>query len=225
METQPNMGQRTSNTSRSSMVLRFKLVWTPSMPSFSFTWVVTKVVSLASSRSAYTYICFSGLALWNRSTIDYSTIGDQACVARDWAVCRANRVWIWWFGSWLAFTPGFPLRLFLLRLKNARFCFRVWLWVAGFEFYSMDECVMAPSAFFTSESFKTTRWHVTPFKAAVTKSLFTNDITALVYWLLQETAAFNEWVLAFAESTGLMRFFTGDFWFHGQASGRKGRSR
>ena len=40
---------------------------------------------------------------------------------------------------------------------------------------------MGPSAFFTSESVKTTGWHVSPFKAAITKSLFTNDITALVY--------------------------------------------
>ena len=30
--------------------------------------VVTKVMSLASSKSAYIFICFSGLALWNRST-------------------------------------------------------------------------------------------------------------------------------------------------------------
>ena len=53
----------TVSFSRPSMVLRLKLVWTPFMSRSCCTWVVMKVVSLASSRSAYTLTPFSGLSL------------------------------------------------------------------------------------------------------------------------------------------------------------------
>ena len=78
----------TFNTSRPSVVLRFKLVLTPSMPSFSCTLVITKVMSLASSEIVYTFTCFSGLAWWNRSTktirqlvIKLALPGTELCAA------------------------------------------------------------------------------------------------------------------------------------------------
>ena len=58
----------TGITLRPCIVLKLRLVSTPSTPSSLFTLFVTNVVSLASSKSAYVLISFLGLSLWYKTT-------------------------------------------------------------------------------------------------------------------------------------------------------------
>lgn len=58
----------TGITLQPCIVLKLRLVLTPSTPSSLFTLFVTNVVSLASSKSAYVLISLLGLSLWYRTT-------------------------------------------------------------------------------------------------------------------------------------------------------------
>lgn len=58
----------TGITLRPCIVLKLRLVLTPSTPSSLFTLFVTNVVSLVSSKSAYVLISLLELSLWYRTT-------------------------------------------------------------------------------------------------------------------------------------------------------------